>query len=115
MGPDTTEPTEQQAAQSRWLIEEAERLRAELSDTLLLYKEATEHGLRWMNEAASLRVDLAEAKADAERYQTVRRMHAQAFAEAYRLSINTGKPFDEIIDESRPFYFSSAASQEGQS
>lgn len=55
--------------------------------------------------AAKEAADALEAmQLDALRYKTVRRMNAQAFAEAYKLNIATGKPFDEIIDNLQPFY-----------
>lgn len=37
-----------------------------------------------------------------QRYETARRMNPRAWSEAWQLSITTGKPFDEIIDDS-PF------------
>jgi hypothetical protein len=37
------------------------------------------------------------------RYETVRRMTAQQFAAACEINIRMGKPFDQIIDELRPF------------
>lgn len=40
-----------------------------------------------------------------ERYETVRRMSVPQFRDAYVLSTRTGKPFDEIIDDLRPFMF----------
>lgn len=38
-----------------------------------------------------------------DRYETARRMNPQQWAEAWALNISTGKPFDEIIDNLRPF------------
>ena len=38
-----------------------------------------------------------------ERYETARRMNPQQWAEAWRLNISTGKKFDEIVDNMRPF------------
>jgi hypothetical protein len=37
------------------------------------------------------------------RYETARLMNPRAWSEAWNLNITTGKPFDEIIDELRPF------------
>lgn len=42
--------------------------------------------------------ELAELRRAAERYETARRMDPTQWALAWRLNINTGKPFDEIID-----------------
>lgn len=44
-----------------------------------------------------------------ERYETVRRMNVPQFRDAFGLSISTGKSFEEIIDELRPFIRPSAA------
>ena len=38
-----------------------------------------------------------------DRYQVARRMTPQQWAEAWKLNISTGKPFDEIVDNLRPF------------
>lgn len=38
-----------------------------------------------------------------ERYETARRMNPQQWADAWKLNCSTGKPFDEIIDDLRPF------------
>ena len=40
-----------------------------------------------------------------DRYETARRMNSRQWSDAFLLAITTGKPFDEIIDELRPFYF----------
>jgi hypothetical protein len=38
-----------------------------------------------------------------ERYETARRMNPQQWSAAWELNLKTGKPFDEIIDDMRPF------------
>jgi hypothetical protein len=38
-----------------------------------------------------------------ERYETARLMSPRQWADAYQLNISTGKKFDEIIDELKPF------------
>lgn len=74
------------------------------SETTVLMSEAAD-ALEAMQADAVLWRTRGEAmQADALRYNTVRRMNAQAFAEAYKLNIATGKPFDEIIDNLQPFY-----------
>lgn len=40
-----------------------------------------------------------------DRYETVRRMSPAQFKEAWKINIETEKPFDQIIDELRSFYF----------
>lgn len=40
-----------------------------------------------------------------KRYETARRMNPRQWAEAWKLNLTTGKPFDEIIDDMRPFMF----------
>ena len=38
-----------------------------------------------------------------QRYETARRMNPRQWAAAWDLNLKTGKPFDEIIDDMRPF------------
>jgi hypothetical protein len=38
-----------------------------------------------------------------QRYETARRMNPRQWADAWKLNTTTGKPFDEIIDNMRPF------------
>jgi len=47
--------------------------------------------------------ELAALRIAAERYETARRMNPIQWAAAWELNIKTGKPFDEIIDNMRPF------------
>ena len=47
--------------------------------------------------------ELAELRLAATRYETARRMNPQLWADAWKLNISTGKPFDEIIDNLRQF------------
>ena len=47
--------------------------------------------------------ELAALRNGFERYETARRMNPRAWSEAWMLNIATGKPFDEIIDDLRPF------------
>lgn len=47
--------------------------------------------------------ELAELRRAAQRYETARRMSPRQWAEAWQLNLTTGKPFDEIIDNLRPF------------
>lgn len=42
-----------------------------------------------------------------QRYETARRMSPQQWKDAWHLNVSSGKPFDEIIDGLRPFYFPS--------
>ena len=48
---------------------------------------------------------LAELRRAAERYETARRMSPYQWAAAWEINVATGKPFDEIIDNMRPFMF----------
>ncbi len=61
-------------------------------------------------EQAPLAPLLADAAAeirmlrkDAERYRTARCMTPHQWSAAWELNVATGKPFDEIIDNMRPF------------
>ena len=47
--------------------------------------------------------EIRRLRTAAKRYETVRRMNPRARDVAYELNLKTGKPFDEIIDEVRPF------------
>jgi len=46
---------------------------------------------------------LAELRLAAERYDTARLMSPRQWAAAWEINTSTGKPFDEIIDNMRPF------------
>ena len=48
-------------------------------------------------------IEIERLRVGYERYETVRLMRPGDFLNAYTLNINTGKPFDEIVDELRPF------------
>ena len=54
--------------------------------------------------------ELAELRLAAERYETARRMNPRQWADVWKLNISTGKPFDEIIDNLRPFMMPGAGS-----
>lgn len=60
----------------------------------------------WVHNLADL-ADRLQSEVDRllvghDRYETARRMNPQQWADAWKLNISTGKPFDEIIDERRP-------------
>lgn len=59
-------------------------------------------------EIARLSADLELARIGARRYETARRMAPNAWRDAWRLSLLSLKPFDQIIDELRPFMFPGA-------
>ena len=59
-------------------------------------------------EAAKGRIDqleqmLERASVGHKRYETARRMNPRQWADAWKLNTTTGKHFDEIIDDMRPF------------
>lgn len=56
-------------------------------------------------EIARLETDLELALIGARRYETARRMAPNAWRNAWRLNLSSLKPFDQIIDELRPFMF----------
>ena len=60
---------------------------------------------RLTTELAALRERLGAAELGAKRYETLRRFNAQQFTDAFVLNRRTGKPFDEIVDDMRPFMF----------
>lgn len=37
-----------------------------------------------------------------ERYETVRRLNPRQFSDTWRVSITSGKPFDELVDDMMP-------------
>ena len=47
--------------------------------------------------------EIERLRAGHDRYETARRMNPKQWADAWKLNISTGKPFDEIIDNLRPF------------
>lgn len=47
---------------------------------------------------------VAELEIGHNRYEVARRMNPRQWADAWQLNVSTGKPFDEIIDDLRPFY-----------
>ena len=55
------------------------------------------------SEVRALRCEVVRLGAGHDRYETARRMNPQQWADAWKLNISTGKPFDEIIDNLRPF------------
>jgi hypothetical protein len=64
-----------------------------------------------IGHARALVAELAACKTEAERYRkgheryaTARTMSSQQWKDAWMLSANTGKPFDEIIDDLKPFF-----------
>ena len=51
--------------------------------------------------------ELEELYLARDRYETARRMNPKQWTDAWKLNLSTGKPFDEIIDNMRPFIFPS--------
>ncbi len=62
---------------------------------------------------ARLETELELARVGALRYETARRMDPHRWGDAWKLSLFTGKHFDEIIDELRPFMFPQDAARAG--
>ena len=52
---------------------------------------------------AELERKLAFARVGSDRYQIARRMNPRQWAAAWQVNVKLGKPFDQIIDEMRPF------------
>jgi len=52
---------------------------------------------------AELEAENARLRIGYERYETARRMNARQWSDAMSLNFSTGKPFDEIIDDLKPF------------
>ena len=48
-----------------------------------------------------------------DRYETAKRMTPILWADVVSQSITTGKPFDDIIDDLRPFIFQKAIKNQG--
>ena len=67
----------------------------------------TEEGLHAKSDiAAELAwrdMEIDRLRKDAERYRTARCMTPYQWSAAWELNVTTGKPFDEIIDNMRPF------------
>ena len=58
-----------------------------------------------------LQKELAEAKIGADRYEVVRKLNPSKFHDVWTININTGKSFDDIIDDLKPFYLNRGANQ----
>jgi hypothetical protein len=52
---------------------------------------------------AALHAEIERLQAGHDRYETARRMNPRQWADAWKLNISTGKPFDEVVDDLRPF------------
>lgn len=65
-------------------------------------------------EIARLEADLELARIGALRYEVARRMNVQQWIAAFELNLHGLKPFDQIIDELRPFYFPVRAGNGGE-
>ena len=52
---------------------------------------------------ADAAAEIRMLRKDAERYRTARCMTPHQWSAAWELNVVTGKPFDEIIDNMRPF------------
>lgn len=92
--------------------EQASHIRREYGD--LRAKAADVQGERDANailtdEVARLEAEVAALKLGNQRYETIRRLNPQAFLDAYVLNRRTGKAFDEIVDDLRPFVFPAGA------
>lgn len=84
-----------------WMVKHAQELRNSIADTdpnIMSDRELVE-------QPGKLKAQLDEYKKKAELYEIVRRMNPIAFKAAFQYNISTGKPFDEIISELKPFYF----------
>ena len=57
--------------------------------------------------------EIERLRAGHDRYETARRMNPQQWADAWKLNLSTGKPFDEIIDNLRPFMMGPNVQAEG--
>lgn len=50
-----------------------------------------------------LHAEIERLRVGHERYETARRMNPRQWADAWKLNISTGKGFDQIVDDLRPF------------
>ena len=53
----------------------------------------------------TIAMELKDLRTAYWRYETVRRMTVSQFENVCKLNVTIGTPFDQIIDELRPFYF----------
>jgi len=56
-------------------------------------------------ELARLRAECDRLRIGHDRYEVARKLNVKQWRDALQLNMLTGKPFDQIIDELRPFYF----------
>lgn len=78
-----------------WEIQAAEASDDDRAD-MEVAKRLLKHGIEALAEIERLRTGH-------QRYETARRMNPRQWADAWKLNTTTGKPFDEIIDDMRPF------------
>lgn len=75
-----------------------------MNDILSELRDADARGVappqNWTTRAAD---EIERLSIGYRRYETARRLNPRAWSEAWNENITTGKPFDEIIDELRPF------------
>ena len=57
----------------------------------------------WIVLHKEVHAQMAQYHKGHERYETARRMSPQQWKDAWLLNQTTGKPFDKIIDDLRPF------------
>ncbi len=57
--------------------------------------------VRLESEVAALRQQVEGMRDNAERYEVVRRMHAEQFARIFKRNIQENIPFDDLIDLAR--------------
>lgn len=55
------------------------------------------------DEVSRLRDQVNDLRKGHDRYETARRLSPAQWVDVWKLNISTGKPFDEIIDDLRPF------------
>ena len=109
------------AARADARIAELERECQQWRDELRIYRETENKRIAELEqsvtvrdtEIARLEMDLELARIGARRYETARRMDPRMWADACKLNLFTGKHFDEIIDELRPFMFPQDAARAG--
>ena len=77
-------------------IDELERFAAAIES------EAYQLGVKETLALCNKQID--HLKIGHDRYETARLMNPRMWSVAWEINVNTGKPFDEIIDNMRPFF-----------
>lgn len=89
------------ALEQAWIERDVNAM--ELEATISERDEALKEGLALTIEKDEMQTLIDDLRKGHDRYETARRLSPAQWSDVWKLNISTGKPFDEIIDDLRPF------------